>query len=64
MAISIAYGISIATLLTLVMLPMLLALSNQIKRAAYKLWNQEEISAEEVERAIKEIKSEQDAAEV
>lgn len=60
MAISIAYGISVATILTLVMLPMLLALSNSIKRYAIFIWTGEMPAPEAVERAIKEIKSEQE----
>jgi len=63
MAISIAYGISIATVLTLIMLPMLLSASNILKVHAYWLWKGTKPSRESVERAIKEIKSEQEALE-
>jgi len=63
MAISIAYGITIATVLTLVMLPMLLSLSNNIKVHLLWLWTGIKPSPESVERAIKEIKSESDAEE-
>ena len=63
MAISIAYGISIATVLTLVMLPMLLSTSNTIKVYGTWLWEGKRPTKENVERAIKEIKSEQEALE-
>jgi multidrug efflux pump subunit AcrB len=63
MAISIAYGIGIATVLTLVMLPMLLSVSNGIKVHATWLWTGVKPSPESVERAIKELKSEADAEE-
>ncbi len=58
MAISIAYGIGIATVLTLVMLPMLLQLSNTIKVYFTWLWEGKKPSPEEVERAVKELESE------
>jgi multidrug efflux pump subunit AcrB len=58
MAISIAYGIAIATVLTLVMLPMLLSLSNGIKVHVKWLWTGTKPTSESVERAIKELKSE------
>ncbi len=63
MAISIAYGIGIATVLTLVMLPMLLSTSNTIKVYSGWLWEGKKPSKESVERAIKEIESEQEALE-
>jgi len=63
MAISIAYGISIATVLTLVMLPMLLSASNTIKVYAEWLWEGKKPTKEAVERAIKEIESEREAME-
>jgi hypothetical protein len=58
MAISIAYGIGIATILTLIMLPMLLQLSNTIKVYFTWLWVGKKPNAEEVERAVKELESE------
>lgn len=58
MAISIAYGIAIATVLTLVMLPMLLSASNSIKVYLYWFWDGKKPSKESVERATKELKSE------
>jgi len=54
MAISIAYGIGIATFLTLLMLPLLLSLSNYIKVAMKWIWTGKKPTREEVERAIKE----------
>ncbi|MFK7756178.1 MAG: efflux RND transporter permease subunit [Flavobacteriales bacterium] len=63
MAISIAYGISIATVLTLVMLPMLLSASNSFKVNALWLWEGKKPGKESVERAIKEIASEREALE-
>ncbi|MFK8058844.1 MAG: efflux RND transporter permease subunit [Polaribacter sp.] len=54
MAISIAYGIAIATVLTLIMLPMMLSVSNAIKVNAKWLKTGNKVSKEEVERAIKE----------
>lgn len=58
MAISIAYGIGFATILTLLMLPLLLTFSNRVKVGAKWLRTGEKISKEEVERAIKEQKEE------
>jgi multidrug efflux pump subunit AcrB len=52
MAISIAYGIAIATVLTLVMLPLLLSTSNWIKVKIKWLRTGNEITKEEVERAV------------
>lgn len=54
MAISIAYGIGFATILTLVVLPIFLSFSNFIKTNVKWLWTGEQITKEEVERAIKE----------
>ncbi len=58
MAISIAYGIGFATVLTLLMLPLFLSFSNNIKVGAKWLKTGNQISKEEVERAIKEQKEE------
>lgn len=59
MAISIAYGIALSTVLTLVMLPLMLKLSNDLK----VLWHWYTIgkkpSSEEVEGAIIELKSDE-----
>lgn len=54
MAISIAYGIGFATVLTLVMLPIFLSFSNTLKVSAKWLSTGNKVSKEEVERAIKE----------
>lgn len=54
MAISISYGIAIATILTLLLLPLLLSISNSIKVSGRWLKTGEKPSKEEMERAIKE----------
>lgn len=54
MAISIAYGIAFATVLTLVMLPIFLSFSNKVKVGTKWLKTGNEVTKEEVERAIKE----------
>ena len=54
MAVSIAYGIGFATVLTLVVLPIFLSFSNYIKVNVKWLWTNKDITKEEVERAIKE----------
>jgi predicted RND superfamily exporter protein len=56
MAISIAYGIGIATVLTLLMLPLFLSFSNNLKSKNRMLASGHKITKEEVERAIKERK--------
>ncbi|MEA1785510.1 efflux RND transporter permease subunit [Arenibacter sp. GZD96] len=58
MAISIAYGIAFATVLTLVMLPIFLSFSNNLKVGAKWLKTGKDISKEEVERALKEEEEE------
>jgi multidrug efflux pump subunit AcrB len=60
MAISISYGIGIATILTLVMLPLLLSVSNSIKVNIKWLKTNKKVSKEEVERAIIESKFDED----
>jgi hypothetical protein len=60
MAISISYGIAIATVLTLVMLPLMLSLSNSIKVFIKWLRTGDNIKKEEVERAIIELNYEND----
>jgi multidrug efflux pump subunit AcrB len=62
MAISIAYGIAIATILTLVMLPLMLSVSNAIKVNIKWLITGGKVTKEEVERAI--IESQFDENEV
>ncbi|MDY8134693.1 efflux RND transporter permease subunit [Aquimarina sp. 2201CG5-10] len=58
MAISIAYGIGFATVLTLLVLPLFLSFNNNIKVGAKWLYTGNKITKEEVERAIKEQKEE------
>jgi multidrug efflux pump subunit AcrB len=60
MAISISYGIIVATFLTLLMLPLLLSLSNSI--TVFLKWyiTGKKVTKEEVTRAVKELKSEND----
>ncbi|KPM47944.1 efflux RND transporter permease subunit [Jiulongibacter sediminis] len=59
MAISIAYGIAIATVLTLIVLPILLSTSNRIKVGFKWLLTGNKISKEEVERAVIELNNEE-----
>lgn len=58
MAIAVAYGIMLATVLTLIMLPMMLSSGNTIKVYAIWLWTGTKPTPEEVERAVKELKVE------
>ncbi|WP_103072133.1 efflux RND transporter permease subunit [Aquimarina sediminis] len=58
MAISIAYGIGFATVLTLLVLPLFLSFSNSVKVGSKWLITGNKITKEEVERAIKEQKEE------
>ena len=58
MAIAIAYGIILATFLTLLMLPLMLSTGNQIKVWGKWLWTGTKPDKEDVERAIKELKVE------
>lgn len=60
MAISISYGILIATVLTLVMLPLLLSVTNSIKVFLKWFITGKKVTKEEVERAIIEYKNEED----
>ena len=60
MAIAIAYGIALATVLTLVMLPLMLKLSNDIKVLWQWYTTGIKPTPEEVEGAVIELKSEQD----
>lgn len=62
MAISIAYGIGIATVLTLIILPVLLSVTNSLKTNSKWLATGDKIEKEEVERAIKEKNNEEHAA--
>ena len=58
MAISIAYGIGIATILTLVVLPVYLSLSNSLKVNLKWLATGNRVAREEVEPAVIELKTE------
>ncbi len=58
MAISVAYGLGIATLITLFILPVLLLVVNSTKRGAKWLWTGEKPSQESVEPAVRELKYE------
>ena len=61
MAISIAYGIAIATLLTLIVLPLLLSTSNWFKVNIKWLKTGNDITKEEVERAVIDTKYDENA---
>ncbi|NVK53377.1 MAG: efflux RND transporter permease subunit [Flavobacteriaceae bacterium] len=62
MAISISYGIGIATMLTLILLPLLLSVANKLKVFIKWLRTGEKVTQEEVERAIIESKFVHDEA--
>ena len=59
MAISISYGIAMATILTLLLLPILLSISNNIKVGGKWLTTGQKVKNRDVERAIKEQKEEE-----
>ena len=59
MAISISYGIMIATFLTLLMLPLLLSINNSLTVRIKWLITGKMASKEEVTRAVKELKLEE-----
>ncbi len=54
MAISIAYGIGFATVLTLIVLPIFLSFSNSVKTTVKWLWTGRNVTKEEVERVTRE----------
>ena len=60
MALSISYGIAVATVLTLVVLPLLLSLGNSVKVFLKWLRTGEKVTKEEVERAIIESNIKED----
>jgi multidrug efflux pump subunit AcrB len=60
MAVSISYGIGIATVLTLVMLPLMLSVSNSMKVFIKWMQTGKDVTNEEVERAIIEQNYEND----
>jgi len=55
MAITVAYGLTIATLVTLVVLPLLISVLNDLRRIFGWAWNASTPSAESVEPAVKEL---------
>ena len=59
MAISVAYGMMIATFITLIVLPVFLVMLNRIKVALKWLWTGKKPENIEVEPAYIELKSEQ-----
>jgi multidrug efflux pump subunit AcrB len=61
MAISVAYGIAFATLLTLLLLPLLLSANNGFKVGSKWLWTGKKPTREEVESAVKEMEAESEA---
>ncbi|HHH49788.1 MAG TPA: efflux RND transporter permease subunit, partial [Saprospiraceae bacterium] len=64
MAIAIAYGITIATFLTLLTLPSLLYVNNTVKRFFKWLWTGTWPTKEEVENAILELENESDELDI
>ena len=58
MAIAIAYGLVMATLLTLIFLPAMLKIINKIRYTKEWLFNGKKLNEEDREPAIKEIKYE------
>lgn len=58
MAISIAYGIGVATVLTLVILPIFLSLTNSLKTGLNWLLTGKNVPKEQLERAVIELNSE------
>jgi len=55
MAVSVAYGLAVATALNLIVLPVLLATVNDLKRFAAWYWNDRKVSPESVEPAVQEL---------
>lgn len=54
MAVSIAYGITVATFLTLLTLPLILSLANDVKFLFSWVWTGKKPTREQLERAVKE----------
>jgi multidrug efflux pump subunit AcrB len=54
MAISLAYGLAFATFLTLILLPSILMIMNDLKYYAYRLWTGEKPNRELLEAAVRE----------
>lgn len=59
MAISVVYGIAFATVLTLILLPVLLSYENSVKRLFYWIWTGTWPEPRSIERATLEMKYEQ-----
>ncbi|MBK9149278.1 MAG: efflux RND transporter permease subunit [Flavobacteriales bacterium] len=55
MAITVAYGLVVATFITLVLLPIYITVLNQVRRFIHWLWNGRWPTPEEVEPAVEEI---------
>ncbi|MFZ1331103.1 MAG: efflux RND transporter permease subunit [Flavobacteriales bacterium] len=55
MAVTVAYGLAIATFVTLIVLPTLLATLNQLRRFRWWAWNAEWPTPEQDEPAVKEL---------
>ncbi len=55
MAITVAYGLAIATFVTLIVLPTFLAALNQVRRLRWWVWNAEWPTPEADEPAVKEL---------
>lgn len=55
MAITVAYGLAIATFVTLILIPVLMAVLNELRRFMGWAWNAERPSAESVEPAVIEL---------
>ncbi|MCW5900406.1 MAG: efflux RND transporter permease subunit [Flavobacteriales bacterium] len=55
MAISVAYGLMLATFVTLVVLPVCITAMNDLRRGVFRLWNMRTATPEELEPAIKEL---------
>ncbi len=54
MAVSVAYGLIVATFLLLALLPLLLITANDVVRLYHKYWHGNEVSRREIEASIKE----------
>ncbi len=59
MAISVAYGMMAATVVTLIILPVVLSAWNDFKVFVHWYWNDKNVTAESVEPAVQELKAEQ-----
>ena len=55
MAITVAYGLAFATFVTLIALPLLIAILNELRRLLYWAWNATWPVAETLEPAVKEL---------